>query len=114
MTQQRAILSVVLGLLALVVPALAWAYVIATELRNPQAFHDQGGMAISFCFFPLAMVAAMACGVPAFILAYGGHTRRPGAGGSRWRWAGPGLSILGFLLAIGTCIGPQMLAEALR
>lgn len=110
---RRATLSLVFGLIAAGLPALVWVYIAVTEWRTPEAFHDQGGMFISFILFPLAMLGALACGIPALVLGMGGgatqETERP-----RWRWVGVGLSVLGLLLALGTCIGPQMLAEALR
>jgi hypothetical protein len=104
----------ILGLSSTVLPILAWAFVVVTQLRNPKAFSDQGGMFITLCLFPLALLGALACGVPAVVLSATRSAASADEGGPDWRLAGAGLSALGLLLAVGTCVGPQMLATALR
>jgi hypothetical protein len=110
--RERATLSVVFGLLAAVLPALVWAFVVRTFLRHPEAFHDQGGLAVILFFSPLALLVALAGGVPAVALAVAGFGRR--GGWPAWRTAALGLSALGLLLALGTCIGPELLAGMFR
>ena len=95
---RRATLSFALGLVAAGVPAAIWAFIFAKSLIDPRAFHDQGGMFITIILFPLAFLAALVFGIPALVV---------GMAGSR-------LSAIGFLLAMGTCIGPRVLAEAVR
>jgi hypothetical protein len=107
---RRAALSLVLGATAVAGPAAAWAVIVATQLSNPQAFHDQGGMFISLILFPFAVLVALACGVPAIILG----AVSPGTDGPGWRLLGAALSVVGMLLALGTCVGPQVLAGAIR
>jgi len=113
--RERRALSLVFGVLAVALPAAVWAYIVRTSLRDAQAFHDQGGMFISFILFPLAMLVWLACAVPAIVLLAGGLARSNGRSGAMaWRVVAASLSALGMLLALGTCIGPEVLAEALR
>lgn len=114
-THERVTLSLVFGALAAVLPALVWAYIVSTSVGNPQAFHDQGHMFISLILCPLALVAALFCGIPATVLAARGTAGFGGSGSwSAWRLAATGLSAFGLLLAAGTCIGPELLAASLR
>ena len=112
---ERATLGLVFGFLAALLPVLVWAFIVRTSLRDPQAFHDQGGMAVSFILCPLALLGALACGFPATVLAARGTVGFGGTGSwSAWRVAAAGLSALGLLLAGATCIGPEVLAEVFR
>lgn len=115
MVRWREVLCVVFGVVAVVWPALAWAFVVDTQLRDPKAFHDQGGMFITIILCPLAFLGALVCGVPAIVLAAVQFSHHE-SGRTGWGWGlvGGGLSVVGVLLAVGTCIGPQMLAEAIR
>src|SRR5262245_40662050 len=115
MSHRRTLPSLVLGLLAAGVPALIWAFIGVKQYHDPGAFHDQGGMFISLILFPLAIVAALVFGIPAAILGLG-RPADPTADGSgrRLAYTGVGLSVLGSVLAAGTCIVPQALASALR
>jgi hypothetical protein len=111
--RERATLSLILGLFAVVLPAMVWLAIVRSHLRDPSANKDQGGT--FFCFTPVAVVGAAACGLPAIVLAVGGVT---GFGGrehwSAWRAGAAGLGALGLLVGFGTCIGPGMLAAWLR
>src|SRR5262249_15425995 len=104
-----------LGLFAVGVPALIWAFIGVKQYRDPGAFHDQGGMFISFVLFPVAVVAALVFGVSATVLGLGKPTTTTAHDSRPWLARdGVGLSVLGLLLAAGTCIVPQALASALR
>lgn len=113
--RERMTLSLVGGSLAAGLLALVWGYIVHQSVRDPQSFHDQGGMFISFILFPLACLAWAACTGAAYALAvrelrgFGG--REPWSG---WRAATAWLCALGVFLALGTCIGPQVLASWLR
>lgn len=111
---QRATLSFALGLVAAGVPAAVWAFIFAKSLIDPRAFHDQGGMFITIILFPLAFLAALVFGIPALVVGMVGSATRTGECSPGWRRAGSRLSAVGFLLAMGTCIGPRVLAEAVR
>jgi hypothetical protein len=114
-TRERVTLSLVAGSLAIILPALVWAYVVRASVRDPHAFHDQGGMFVAFILSPLALVVWAACAVPAIVLAVTGLSGPAGRGGrTAWRYVATGLCAVGLLLALGTCVGPQVLAEALR
>lgn len=104
-SRNRAVRSVELGAAACTVPALAWAYIMTAQARDPAAFEDQGGMLISLVLFPLALLGAVACGVPAVVL--GG--RRAGTAGL----VGFALGMVAILLAFGTCILPVTLVQTL-
>jgi len=103
----------VLGLVAAGFPALVWAFIFLTALRKPDAFHDQGGMFVSFILTPLSMMGAFAFGIPALVMWAGSKAASYAEESGRWR-AGACLSILGLILAFGTCIGPQILAAQFR
>lgn len=112
---RQAMLALLLAAAAAGAPAGVWAYIVVVQLRTPQTFHDQGGMIITLVLFPVAMLAAMGLGVAAMAVAAPclggfGETR-----GDRWAAvAAIALSLGGFGLALTTCVGPQMLAEAIR
>lgn len=104
---RRAVFGLVLGLAAVAWPLLVWAWMVAESLRDPKAFHDQGGMFIAYFLFPLAMLGAAAAGVPAIRLT----AARPGSWAvgpdPGWRPLGAALGVVGMLLAVGTCVGPR-------
>src|SRR4051812_41689089 len=110
--RRRAVLTLVLGTVAVAWPLAVWGVVIALLVRDPDTFHDQGGMLLTLILFPLALLGALACGFPALVLRADRSAANGGAG-PRWRWVGPALAVLGLLLAVGTCIGPRVLFEAI-
>ena len=112
MTLRRcALLALILGLFAAGLPALVWTYIIVSGLGA--VGNGQGGMAVSLVLFPLCVVGALACGIPAFIV---GRNRFQADGRPelRMKFAGVLLSLVGLALALGTCIGPIAIARAIR
>jgi hypothetical protein len=111
--RERATLALILGLFAVVLPAMVWLAIVRSHLRDPSVNKDQGGT--FFCFTPIAVVGSAACGLPAIVLGVRGAT---GFGGrerwSAWRSGAVGLGALGLMVAFGTCIGPGVLAGWLR
>ena len=109
MTAHRStVFCLILGAAAFLWPAAVWAFIVESHLRNPEGFHDQGGMAVFLFLFPLAVAGSAVCGGGAVALARAG-------GGPRWtRIAGVQLAVFGMLLAVGTCVGPLTLADAIR
>ena len=111
--RKRATLSLVFGSLSVFLQALVWTFMVRSELLYPPKPGDQGGSWM--CFTPLALFGAVACAVPAALLAGRGVTCLGGRESwSVWRVTAVGLSTLGLMLAMGTCIGPAVLAGALR
>lgn len=104
MAHRRAIFSFALGLGAAGGPALVWAFIVARQLTDPGAFHDQGGMFISFFMFPLALLVALMCGVPSVILGITWLAADDGRGRGLMV-AGIVLCVIGLLLALGRASG---------
>jgi membrane-bound ClpP family serine protease len=99
--------SLILGLLSVGLTLGVWAYIF---VRAPQgAFHNQGGMLITFILFPLTFLGWAIAGVGAIIL--GRRTLRAEATSGRRAVAVAGiiLGVLGLLLSLGTCIVPENL-----
>src|SRR5262245_43517523 len=106
--------SLLFGSLAVVLPALVWVFVFWRGLRDPRVFYGHG-ILIWLFVTPAALVAAAACAGPATALAAGGFDDVGGmVWWPRWRVAVIALSVLGLVLALGTFIGPAMVADALR
>ena len=94
----RATLCLILGLLATGLPALVWG-VFAT--RSP--YSGIGGNLTLYFLFPLCVLVALTCGIPAIVLGVKSGAADSGAASGRRR-AGTGLSILGLLLAAAMLI----------
>ena len=60
-----AVLSPALALVSLALTLSLWAWIWS---QPPSAFHDQGGLAITLIYFPIAGLGWVAFGLPAFIL----------------------------------------------
>ena len=99
-TLPRTALSLKLGLCSIVLTLAIWGWIWT---RPPGAFHDQGGMMISFTYFPLALLAWLVFGLPALVLGLRGSPRTEGPG-RRANALGVWTSVLALLLAIGTLV----------
>ena len=104
--------ALVPGLSSVGLTLCVWVFIAYGELRG--AFHDQGGMAITFILFPLTFLGWLVGGIGTIVL--GTRASAPEAGGGDSRSLGIGgvvLGVLGLLLSLGTCVVPQAIAGAL-
>ena len=100
--------SLVLGLLSVGLTLGVWAYIF---VRTPEgAFHNQGGMLITFILFPLTFLVWAIAGSGAIILGGQALKAETTSEGRAAAVAGIILGVLGLLLSLGTCVVPGILA----
>ena len=73
----RGAISLILALSGCSVPG--WA-IVDIASRPPGSFHDQGGMAIAFFYFPVALFGWLLCGLPGAVLGILAARRGPCGG----------------------------------
>jgi len=73
-----------------------WVWMLT---RSSGTFHDQGGMAITFIYFPATFVVWLYCGLTAVVSLLRSTEGTPVR---HLRWKVVGLIALGLLLSIGT------------
>ena len=99
----RGIVSLILALGGCGVAGWAIADIAS---RPPGSFHDQGGMAIAFFYFPVALFGWLLLGLPGVVL--GIVAARRGAGRAA-AWTGRAaivVGLVGFVLAFVVLLGP--------
>ena len=77
---------------------VVWVWMLT---RSAGTFHDQGGMAITFLYFPATFIVWLYCGLTA-VMCLLRSTEAEGAPVWRLRWKVVGLIALGLLLSFGT------------
>ena len=81
---------------------MVWAWMLT---RSEGTFHDQGGMAITFVYFPATLVVWLYCSLTALVSLLRSNKKESEAEGNPVRrlcWKVVGLIALGLLLSIGT------------
>ena len=90
--------AVCLVVISPVLTLTLWAWMLT---RPAGTFNDQGGMLVSFIYFPAALLGWLLCGIPGMVLAIRSR-RHMDASHKKLAGATIGLSIVGLLLAVAT------------
>ena len=94
--------AVVRALGSIIFTLIVWVWMLT---RPAGAFHDQGGMAITFIYFPATFGVWLYCCLTSVLFLVRrtkGGTEAEGAQGPAVGWRTLGLIVLGLLLSVGT------------